>query len=186
MRFMSGLYITSFQVKTTSAAVSGRPSLQRTPARSLNVQVNPSGETAHDSAKAGRASCVAASSEINPAKIRRTTSSDAGSIASNGLKVRGAPAASSVRRPPGNPGSPFSTNGDGSGWPEAAGAGGVAGFPQPTTKASRATATGREKRCAFIRSILDNEIPETRQDTRSSVPQNALPPAPAIRIFRIQ
>src|SRR6266436_5356769 len=48
-RFSSGLYMISFHVKTTSSALNGLPSLQRTPWRSLNVHVFWSGSTDQDS-----------------------------------------------------------------------------------------------------------------------------------------
>ena len=46
-RLNSGLYIMSFHVNATSSAVSGSPSLQRTPCRSLKVHVFWSGATDH-------------------------------------------------------------------------------------------------------------------------------------------
>ena len=76
----------SFQVKTTSSAVSGSPSLQRTPWRSLKVHVFWSGATDHDSASPGPGCCVAQSRLTSGAKSRRMTASDAPSKATEGIE----------------------------------------------------------------------------------------------------
>src|SRR5579884_4111905 len=94
----------SFQVKATSAAVSGVPSLQRRFLRSRNVQVLPSGELVHSSASPGSTSCEGQSNPSNEANIKRTISSEDCSFSVMGLNVLGSVNEATTSRPPGLPG----------------------------------------------------------------------------------
>src|SRR5258708_3638477 len=87
----------AFQVKTTSAEVNGRPSLQRVPLRSLKVQVFWSGATNQDSARPGFGSWVVMSMLIRAPLIRRTMASDEPSNANMELKVLGPVAVASTK-----------------------------------------------------------------------------------------
>src|ERR1017187_931844 len=111
-RLNSGLYMMSFQVKTTSSAVSGSPSLQRTPWRSLNVHAFWSGATDHVSARPGPGSCVTQSTFTREAYSKRMMPSDAPSIEKRGLNVLGLALAAITRRPPSWTGSPLAMSGD--------------------------------------------------------------------------
>src|SRR5215831_20878826 len=103
--------MTSFHVNMTSSAVSGAPSLQRKFFRNLNVQVLPSGELVHDSARAGLTSCDGTSKFNKPQNIRRSMSTDDDSLAIKALNVLGSPMALTTNRPPGMPGSQSTTTG---------------------------------------------------------------------------
>src|SRR6185437_41909 len=117
-RLYLGLYITSFQVNTTSSAVSGWPSLQRKFFRSLKVHVFWSGATDHDSARPGSASCVSMFTVTKELNNSRATASEGLSTASTGLNVLGLPSTDSTSRPPGTPGSHAATfGGSGRGCP---------------------------------------------------------------------
>src|SRR6476469_9760220 len=112
MRLSCGSSMTEFQVKTTSSAVNGCPSLQRTPWRSLKVHVRLSAATDQDSARPGPGSSVAQSMLTSEAKRRRATRSDAESLTSSGLKVLGRAGNARVSSPPGRPGSHLEINAD--------------------------------------------------------------------------
>src|SRR5437899_202355 len=101
----------SFQVNTTSSAVSGWPSLQRKLRRSLNVQVFWSDSTDHDSARLGTAFWLGQSSEVNPLKSMRNTSVEEDSFATMGLNVFGSPIVATTSRPRATPGSQSATSG---------------------------------------------------------------------------
>src|SRR5258706_12271706 len=101
----------SFQVNTTSSAVNGWPSLQRTPSRNFNVQVFWSAATDHDSASAGRTFWLGASIVVSPLKSKRLTLSEDASFAVIGLKVFGAAISPITNLPPRRPGSHFRTIG---------------------------------------------------------------------------
>src|ERR1700722_19341127 len=118
-------------VNTTSSAVNGSPSLQRRFFRSLNVQVLPSGEFVHDSARAGSTCCETASWPTKPANRCRVISRDVTSLAVMGLNVFGSPYVAMTRRPPGMPGGQVATSGGSGRGMLAAGVCGTAFFPQP-------------------------------------------------------
>src|SRR5712675_1351294 len=101
----------SFHVNTTSSAVNGWPSLQRTPSRSFNVQVFWSAATDHDSARAGRTFWLGASIVVNPLKSKRLTLSEDPSFAVIGLNVFGAAISPITSLPPRTPGSQSATIG---------------------------------------------------------------------------
>src|SRR5512146_2163907 len=103
--------MTSFQVNTTSSAVSGAPSLQRRFFRSLNVHVFPSGEFVQDSANPGVTRCDGQSKPSSEAKRNRLMSMDDCSLAVMGLKVFGSPNVATTRRPPGLTGWQGATSG---------------------------------------------------------------------------
>src|SRR3984957_8945823 len=115
----------SFQVKTTSSALSGWPSLQRTPLGRRNVQVLWSASTLQGSARPGLASCVGASMMQSLPLFLSVTSVEETSLAVMGLNVLGSTKVAMTSRPPRMPGSHLATSGDGGKAPAGGGADGT-------------------------------------------------------------
>src|SRR5471032_2614879 len=103
--------MTSFQVKITSSAVSGSPSLQRRFFRSVNVHVLPSGEFVHDSASPGTICCDGTSKFNSDQNMKRPMSMDDDSFAMMKLNVFGSPISETMNLPPKFPGSHSTTTG---------------------------------------------------------------------------
>src|SRR5579863_5558923 len=96
--------MTSFQVKTTSCAVSGTPSLHNKLVCRWNVHVLLSDATSHLLARPGRGFWVVASEFKSPENMKRRMSRDDDSLAVMGLKVFGSAKVETVSRPPKMPG----------------------------------------------------------------------------------
>src|SRR5881396_789957 len=96
---------TTRQVKVTSSAVNGFPSLNRSPFDNLKVHVFLSSATVHDSARPGNSSNVFKSNRTRPANRNVIMSVEEDSLAVIGLKVLGSPNVDITSRPPCWPGS---------------------------------------------------------------------------------
>src|SRR5437762_2596541 len=107
----------SLNVKTTSSAENGVPSLHFTPLRSLNVQLRPSGATVQLSARSG-AGARSFPGFVSPSKITRLMNRDStNAFGLHGLSV-GSAVIGMVTIPP-DTGAPAAADGavEAPGWP---------------------------------------------------------------------
>src|SRR5262245_51313860 len=97
-------YSSEFHVNTTSAAVSGEPSLNVTFFLSLKVQTSPSSLVVQLSAMSGSISPVKGFSTVSPWNMRSVKSVVLVAPAVMGLKLLGSPSVARTNRPPYVPG----------------------------------------------------------------------------------
>src|SRR6185503_19421900 len=154
-------------VNTTSSAVSGFPSLHRSPFRNLNVHVFSSGSTFQLSASQGVTSCLAMSKFRKPANRNRVISVEEDSFAVRGLKVFGSPKVAITRRPPRCPGSHLATSGgSGSGPCAVDPVDSLDFFPQPATTRPRSPRTDRHLQIITGRNLTADHPPASAKQPR--------------------